>query len=261
MRLVITALTFLISLLSFGQMKHILGTYSKQPPGVRISFNQDSTFEYASEYEHPTFFRGEPFFEKGLWTVSGDTIILNPQLGPKPFVQSELLEQEINDDTAFLLTFNHVKRYFDDKGDLYKTDTLQVDRLDYSFNELKKRKLTRVAPHRTVRCTFAGYIPREIITASRTIAVKKPAEEIRSIFVGCYELQDTKEFLIKNAKSNRFTLNVYSNYYQNGQIRRMKLLIKNDRTLYARQKPNGKFEKDNFWDVTTAKLKRPKDGK
>ena len=128
------------------------------------------------------------------------------------------------------------------------------------FNELKKKNRTRVANHFTTRCAFAGYIPNELITTSRTISISKPTTEIKSIFIGCYELIETKEFKVDNRKSNSFTLNVYSNYYQDGQIRQMKFLIKNNRVLYTRQKENGKFEKDTIWHPTDAKLIKQKGG-
>lgn len=171
-------------------------------------------------------------------------------------MQADFQEQEIKGDTAFLLTFNHIKRYFDNKGSLINTDTVQIDRLDYAFNVFKKKRLTRVAQHRTTRCAFAGYIPKEVITTNRTISISRPTEELRKIFIGCYELQGTKEFVIKNRSSNRLILNVYSNYFQDGQIRQMKFLIKNENVLYTKQKPSGEIEKDNIWIRTDAKLKR-----
>jgi hypothetical protein len=258
---------FLIFILSFfatvcyGQTKNVVGTFSNGTvmPKLQIIFNPDSTFEYIST-EHPTFYRWEDFSEKGRWTISADTIILNPLLSIRPFVQSDFQEQESKDDTAFLLTFNHIKRYFDNCGNLIETDTVQIDRLDYAFNKFKKKTLTRVAPHRTTRCAFAGYIPDEIITTNRTISVRRPPEELKSIFIGCYELQGIKEFIIKKSNSNHFTLNIYSNYYHDGQIRQLKFLIKNKNVLYTRQKPDGEFEKDNIWIETDAKLKREKGG-
>jgi hypothetical protein len=245
----------------YGQTKNIAGTFSNRIawPKFTVTFNPDSTFEYVSA-EHPTFSNWEDFSEKGRWTVSADTIILNSQLATKPFVESGFIEEEIKGDTAFLLTFNHIKRYFDNNGSLTKADTVQIDRLDYAFNELKRKKLTRVAERPTARCAFAGYIPKEIITTSRTISISKPAEELKSIFIGCYELQGTKEFIIKSPNSNHLTLNIYSNYYQDGQIRQMKFLKKNKNVLYTKQKPNGEFEKDKILNVTTSKIKRQKGG-
>jgi hypothetical protein len=261
MRHFLIFISLLCGTICFGQTKKVVGTFGNgiAMPKLVVTFNADSTFEYAST-EHPTFYRWEGFSEKGKWKVSADTIILNPQLATKPFVQSEFQEQEISGDTGFVLTFNHIKRYFDNNENLIKTDTAQIDRLDYAFNELKKKKLTRVAEHRTTRCAFAGYIPKEIITTSQTISVPKPTHELKSIFIGCYELQGTKEFIIKNPNSNHLTLNVYSNYYQDGQIRQMKFLIKNENVLYTRQKPNGEFAKDNIWIGPDTKLKRQKGG-
>ena len=255
---------FIISLISsacaFGQLKKIAGTYNDVLQGATITFKEDSTFEYVAKGEHPIFYRWENFSEKGRWTISGDTLMLNPQLPKKAFVESDFEEAENNGDSNFLLTFNHIKRHIDVNGNIVSTDTLQIARLDYSFNVSKRRKQTRVSPYRTTRCTFAGYIPKEIITTSRTIVVPKPPENINKILIGCYELQGMKEFIIKNPNSNQFTLNVYSNYYLDGQIRQVKMLVKNENVIYTKQKANGAFEKDNIWYVNNAKLIRQKSG-
>jgi hypothetical protein len=260
MRHSIIIISFFITTLSFGQVQKVVGTYSNVMPRVQVTFNPDSTFEYVTKEQHPTFYRWEDFSEKGKWALSGDTITLNPNLTKKTFVESDFKEEENLSSTSLLLTFNHIKRYFDANGNIIKADTIQIDRLDYAFNELKKKKQTRVAPHPTTRCTFAGYIPKEIITTDRTISIQGPLENLRSIFIGCYELQGTKEFIIKNPNSNHLTLNVYSNYYQDGQIRQMKFLIKNEKVLYTRQKENGEFEKDNIWTNAYARLTRKKGG-
>jgi hypothetical protein len=237
-------------------VQKVVGTYGNVMPRIQVTFNSDSTFEYVTKEQHPTFYRWEDFSEKGKWKLSGDTIILNPNLTKKIFVESDFKEKQNFGDTNLLLTFNHIKRYFDTNGNIIKTDTFQIDRLDYSFNELKKKKLTRVAPHLTTRCAFAGHIPKEIITTNRTVSVQRPTQPIKSIFIGCYELQGTKEFIITNPNSNRLTLNVYSNYYIDGQIRQIKFLIKNDKFIYTRQKENGDFDKNNIWMETDAKIKR-----
>lgn len=258
-RNVIIVIIFFIATLSYGQVRKVVGTYSNIIPKIHVKFNVDSTFEYVSE-NHPTFNRWENFSEKGIWTLSGDTIILNPNLTKKTFVEFDFKEQKISNDTTLLLTFNHIRRYFDVSGNVIETDTLQIERLDYAFNKLKKKNRTRVANHFTTRCVFAGYIPNELITTSRTISIPKPTEKVESIFIGCYELRGTKEFKINNSNSNCFTLNIYSNYYQDGQIRQMKFLIKNNRVLYTLQKENGKFEKDTIWFPTDAKLIKQEGG-
>lgn len=260
MRQSVIIIAIIFPALSSGQLQKVAGTYSSSLPRVEVKFNPDSTFTYTTSELHPVFYRWEPFSEKGKWTLAGDTIVLNPGLTKKVFVEWDFTEEEQQGDTSLLLTFNHIKRYFDINGNIIKTDTVQIDRLDYSFNELKKKKLTRVAPHRTTRCAFAGYIPEEMVTNSRTIRVRRPADGMKSIFTGCYELRGTKEFVIKNPNANHLTLNVYSNYYQDGQIRQMKFLIKNNKYIYTRQKENGGFEKDNIWSETDAKLKRQKGG-
>ena len=260
MRQSLIILSVFASIVCFSQAPKVKGIYSNIMPSFQVTFNQDSTFEYLTNGQHPTFCRWEDFSEKGKWTTSGDTIILNPGLAKKLFVESAFSETENKSATKLLLTFNHIKRWFSKDGNIIKTDTLQIDRLDYSFNEFKKKKLTRVAPRRTTRCTFAGYIPKEIITNDRNISVLRPAEQLKSIFIGCFELQGTKEFIIKDTNSNHLTLNVYSNYYEDGQIRQMKFLIKSDKVLYTKQKNNGEFEKNNFWSHTDHKLKRQKSG-
>ncbi len=253
-------LSLFISTCSFGQLQNFAGTYSGVLPKIDVKFNPDSTFEYVTKELHPTFYRWENFSEKGRWTIVGDTIILNPKLTKKIFVESEFEEGTNEDKTNLLLTFNHIKRYFDVDGNIVKADTVQIDQLDYSFNSLKKKKRTRVAIQPSTRCAFAGYIPKEIITTNRTISIARPVENIQSIFIGCYEMQGIKEFTIKDSNANHFTLTVYSNYYLDGQIRQMKLLIKNEKVLYTKQKENGDFEKDTFWTPAYAKLKKQKAG-
>lgn len=242
----------------FAQSKDISGTYTGIFPEPEIIFNADSTFAYNTKGYHPNFYPFEKFSEKGRWTLNGDTIILNPQLAKKTFVESSFAEEQQPGEEKILLTFNHIKRYFDAAGNIIKTDTVQITQLDYAFNELKKKNITRVTPQRTVRCAFAGYIPKEIITNERSISVTKPGEEIQSIHIGCYELQNTKEYIVHNPLSNHFTFNVYSNYYDDGQLRQVKLLVKNNHLIYTRQKENGQFEKDNIWSSANAKLKKQK---
>ncbi len=107
-------------------------------------------------------------------------------------------------------------------------------------------------------CTFAGYIPREIVTSNRTITTTRPSQNIKSIFVGCYEQKGFKEFLLKNPRANHLIFNVYSNYYQDAQLRQVKFLIKDDNVLYSEQKSNGTFKKDNMWSGEAPKLTRQK---
>jgi hypothetical protein len=256
MRNIVIFISLFLGTGHFGHAQNIIGTYSNgiTIPALTVTFYTDSTFIYKST-EHPTFNRWEGFYEKGKWTVSADTIILNPQLVSKPFVESDFREYSVQSDTVLYLTFNHIKRYFDNKGKLIKTDTLQVSRLDYAFNILKRKNLTRVTKEPTTRCSFSGYIPPEIITSGRTIVVSKPFEELKSIFIGCFELQETKKFEIKNPNSDSLVINIYSNYYGDGQLRQKKLLIGNDKVLYSRQRPNGKFDKTN-WIYGTVLKKR-----
>src|SRR5450631_3502708 len=209
----ITILAIFLPVICLSQTRNIAGTFGSFP-NPRITFNPDSTFKYISP-ENPNFFhRREGFAEKGRWTILGDTIILNPNLSIKPFVESELREQEISNSSDLSLTFNHIKRYIDSNGNITGTDTSQIERLDYCFNKFKKKDLTRVSSYRSSRCAFAGYIPREIITTDRTIFLKRPSENIKSIFIGCYEQKGTREFVVKDPNSNHLIFNVYSNYYQ-----------------------------------------------
>ena len=257
MRSLIIFISILLPARCFSQVKNITGTFTSDiaSPKCTLTFNDDSTFNYTS-IEDPVFYRWNGFFEKGKWTLCGDTIILNPQLPKKVFIESDFTEQENYGDTGLLLTFNHIKRFFDANDNIIKTDTVQIERLDFALNEQKKKQFTRVASCKTTRCSFAGYIPKEIITPNRTIAIQRPAVTLQRIFVGCYELQGTKVFTIKNPASSHLTLNVYSNYYQQGQIRQKKILVKNDNLLYTKQHANGEFYKDNAWRQADLKLKR-----
>jgi hypothetical protein len=244
----------------FCQSLNIAGTYTNTITGISVTFKEDFTFQYIACGVNPFFHRWEELSEKGNWILKADTIILNPGLPQKTYIDYDFREEKIANDTNLSITFNHIKRYFDANGNLVSADTLQIDRLDYAFNEITKKNLVRVSPYKTTHCTFAGYIPTEIITADPTISVRKPGDVIANIFIGCYELQGMKKFAVNDSSSNHFTFNVYSNYYQDGQIRQMKFLVKNENVLYTKQKENGEFEKDNFFTNTDTKLKKQKTG-
>lgn len=233
------------------------GTFTSIMGDVSVTFFPDSVFSYVSSGPHPTFYRWEDFSEKGTWSTRGDTILINPHLPGKEFVETEFIEGSPGyDSTLLLLTFNHIRRYFDHHDQLYRADTQQIQRLDYAFNTFDRNNLTRVAPNRTTRCFFAGFIPKEVITAQQTISVKKPAEKISSIFIGCYELQGTRKFIISDPFAGHLILNVYSNYYLNGQLRQLKFLRRGKNLLYTRQKENGRFMKDGFAVPGDAILRR-----
>ncbi len=255
-------IVLLLTNISFGQAQRVAGTYSKVIPAMQVRFNPDSTFEWATNEQHPTFHRWEAFAEKGRWTLAGDTIILNPHLAKKPYVESAFTEEELPGDTSLTLRFSHIKRYFDTDGKLMKTDTLTIDQLDYACNELKRENLTGL----TIRLPFVCYFGpnrSDNLPAKRTshsLSIKRPPGGLLRIFIGCNELQQTKEFAIQNPKANQLTFTVYSNYYGDGQIRQRKFLIKNDKIIYTMQKENGEFEKDNSWNETDERLRRVKDG-
>jgi hypothetical protein len=251
MRRLLILLSLFITMLSAAQQRKVAGTYSTTNlggllTGTRVTFYPDFTFDYFTDQDHPVFSRWENLSERGRWTMSGDTVILNPHLERKPAVEAQFSESIEGGDATLRLTFHHIKRYFDREGNLTKADTLQIDRLDFAFNELKKKGLRRVTPRPTTRCAFAGYIPPEIITSGHSITVNRPEEGLRSIFIGCYELQDTKEYLIKNPLAGHLTFTVYSNYYADGQIRQLKFLVYKDKALYTRQKPSGRFYKGDL---------------
>lgn len=244
----------------YAQQVSIVGAFGNGMPSMQVTFNADSTFQYSSNDQHPTFNRWEPFSEKGKWIQSGDTIILNPTLSKKPFIETTFEEGTDATDNLLLLTFNHIKRYFDSNENIIKTDTLQIQQLDYAFNSFNRKNRGRIANRPSTRCAFAGYIPKETITASHTISIQKPAAAIQQIFVGCYELMGTKAFTVTNTNANHFTINIFSNYYQDGQLRQVKFLIKNSNTLYTHQKENGQFVKDNLWSEADSKLRKQKTG-
>lgn len=255
----ITVTAFLFAaLIAQAQHPDAAGTYTNR--GVvnkmAVTLRADSTFEYKSDL-HPTFFSGsEGFSETGRWRMHSDTVILNPQLAVKPFVEYDLQETGSGEDTAIQLRFYHVKRLFDGAGNVVKSDTLHIHRLDYAWNEWKKKQRVRVASSPTVRCAWAGYIPPETITDSNTITLKKPADTLKSIFIGCYELQGVKEFPVHNPGAGRLTLIVYSNYYSDGQLRQKKFLLKNEKVLYTYQKANGRFDKTDWLSDGTILKKR-----
>ena len=240
MRNALFFLSLLTSTLVQAQKKTPVGRFSQTMfPEKYLTLSSDSTFQYISE-THPLFFLEQGFSEEGKWTVAGDTIILNPHLPVLKLVETDFKE-EATADSTIMLTFYHVKRYHDHAGNFLRADTFQLHQLDFAFNQLKKKRLKRIAPMPSVRCAFAGYIPKEIITDNISIFVERPAEGLKSIFVGSYELQGFKEFPILNANSNKLTLTVFSNYYQDKQLRQKRILLKRNH-LYLTQKPNGKFD-------------------
>ena len=95
MRQNIGIIAILLPAFCFGQTQKIAGTYCTGLPAVRVTFNPDSTFNYVTSAQHPTFSRWEAFSEKGKWTRSGDTIILNPMLPKKLFVESDIEEETV----------------------------------------------------------------------------------------------------------------------------------------------------------------------
>ncbi len=236
--------------------QNIIGTYTGIDSSIKVILNNDSTFLFTSRI-NPSFYRVEGFSEKGRWTFRSDTIVFNPQFSPKINIESEIIEKEYPNNKDVLLTFNHIKRYFDAEGNLLQTDTLKIEQLDYTFNKLVRKNLRRVTSRNTTRCSFAGYIPSEIITKENSIIISKPSDEPNSIFIGCYELQETKEFILKNKKANHLTFNVFSNYYKDSQLRQMKYLLKNSKIIYTVRKRNGKFKK-TFWLLDSGILKKTK---
>lgn len=254
-KLILAALTVFPACLT-AQTRQVAGTYANMTKSYHLYLYTDSTFSYQTTYDHPVFWGDRDFSEQGRWTLSGDTVVLNPQLPLKAFVETELQEQAVAGDTNVLLTFNHIKRYYDAQGALMRADTVQVRQLDFAFNDFKKHSRRRVAEHRSVRCTFAGYIPKEIITPDRTIAVARPVTGIQKIYIGCWEMSGTKPFPVADPQATRFVFNVYSNYYADGLIRQMKFLVKNNKVLYTQQRPDGSFVKDNIWHGTDFRIQR-----
>src|SRR5579871_3921980 len=103
MKHLIIFILIISSTICVAQNKNIAGTFTTKfgYPSFSVTFNSDSTFEYESS-EPPTFYRWEHFSEKGKWTSSGDTAILNPQLPKKIFVESDFIEEENGDDKNLL---------------------------------------------------------------------------------------------------------------------------------------------------------------
>jgi hypothetical protein len=239
----------------FAQQRQVMGTYASPVSGVELSISSDRSFTYVSKFDNPNFYRFEPIAESGMYSISGDTLILNPGLEPKPFVETAFRENRTVND-SIKLTFNHIRRYFDKEGKLVREDTCQAMMLDFAVNEWNRTTRRRLSAMRQVRCTFAGFIPKEIITSSRSVNIARPVGGIQKIFIGCYEMQGTNEFVITDAQANDFALDIYSNYYEDGQIRQMKMLIKNEKCIYTHQRKDGSFEKNTVWNNTNAILKK-----
>jgi hypothetical protein len=116
-------ISLFISTLCVAQDRKVAGTYSTSNfggilVGTRVTLHSDSTFNYFTDQDHPVFFRWESLSEWGRWTLSGDTVILNPQLEKKPAVEAQFIESGNSGDTMLRLTFHHIKRYYDREGHL-----------------------------------------------------------------------------------------------------------------------------------------------
>jgi hypothetical protein len=245
MKQFILLLTALSATVCMAQPKNVAGTYSCQIPGPfedKLTLCPDSTFQYSSKH-HPHLYTwewGYYFYENGQWTISGDTIILNPQLTPTIAVQTDFQEEEIPGDTALTLTFTLVKRYFDDHEDLIQSDTEQISEVDFAFNK-KNHKTTTAVTYYEGKSRFAA---NTINTKSRTIVVPRPDEPLTSIYIFCFETNEgVKQFMIRNPQSTHLIYTVFYNFYKH-ELRQKKLLIKNENALFTKQKPNGKFYKE-----------------
>jgi hypothetical protein len=257
MRSFLCCLAFFTTCELNAQQSRIKGTYANLVSGVELSISSDRNFTYISKFDNPNFYRFEPIAESGRYSISGDTLILNPGLEPKPFVETAFRENRTVNDSV-RLTFNHIRRYFGREGKLIREDTSQAKMLDFAVNEWNRTTRRRVSAIRQVRCTFAGFIPREIITSSRSVNIARPLGGIQKIFIGCYEMQGTNEFVVRDAQANDFVLDIYSNYYEDGQIRQKKMLIKNDKCIYTHQRKDGSFDKNTVWNNTDSILKKQK---
>lgn len=248
----ILIIAVLLSNNSFAQKRY-------SPVGVWgddiLTVYADSSFEMTGR--HPEFATENEFYEKGIWIVKDDTLILNPHLTPKEYIQHDFSESQVGKDTNVLLTLNHIKRTISKSGEVTARDTVLVERADYWFNDFKKSKLRRIAVRPKPMCAFAGYIPPETITAEHTTVVERPTDSMQTIHIGCWELRGTKEFIIHNPESNRLTLNIYSNSYNDGMIRSKKILVKNKNTLLTKRNKKGKFRVD-IWTNNYSMLKRQK---
>ncbi len=86
----------------------------------------------------------------------GDTIVLNPQLEKRTFVESEVLEQENPADTGLTLYLQPYQPMDRPGGNVVRTDTVQIWRLD-SQPSMKGRKRTREEYHPTGQ--YAALLP------------------------------------------------------------------------------------------------------
>lgn len=243
----------------YPQQKFQPGVFETNRCEKQLILNNNGTFE-VNYYRgpHPVFSSDNGFSETGVWQRKGDTIILNSHLEEKTFIEQNFSETIQHGDTDILLTINIIKRKIDANGNITLSDTTQADRADYWFNDRKENEIVRIAKYPTTRCAFAGPVPKiEKVTNSRTVITIKPSGPLKKIHIGCYEYNGTKEFAIKDTRSNRLTLNIYHNYYAGGFIRSKKILIKNNNKLLCEQNEKGKFYTDTWWDHHS-KLKRQK---
>ena len=161
MRQIILIISTFISTISSAQVKNVAGTFVSVFPDVRVIFNEDSTFQYMTEELHPTFYRWENFSEKGKWSVSGDTIVLNPQLTKKIFIESDFSEKEDTGRSNLFLTFNHIKRYFDSNGDVVGVAQANTD------TGVQTYQVVWMVPEPGSAITFVGFVLTSLMRIRR----------------------------------------------------------------------------------------------
>lgn len=241
----ILALLFVACCASATGQTKVSGTFtnSKYSPTLKLTFNSDSTFSYWSNigpYARSTSI----FKEKGHWTAKGDTIILNPALEKKLLSGYQFAEQAQHPmKDSIWLTVERITNYYDRDGRLMSADTGRVSQFDLAINKNSRQNRHLVSGRPNARCAFAGYIPKEIITDARTVLVPKPAGRLEKLFVACAEFGGTREFLISNAQADQLTLQIFDNRYQDGQLRQVKYLVKNEDAIFIKQKADGKFQR------------------
>lgn len=247
MKKIILLLICLINILITAQNKNPIGTFENST--FEITFRNDKTFEYRSKYLSDPIgnHTQTTYIENGKWSIDSDTIRLNAQLDSKSFGSHELLESVKGNPNKIYFKFNLIKQYFDEKDNIISRDTLQIERLDLAINNNDKSNRSRITQSHTTRCAFAGYIPNELITNERSFEFERNTPTIQKLYIGSYELGETREFIIKNPASNSFILNIYQNIYKTGMIRNIKYLMYNKNTILIKQKPNGKFRRDGMY--------------
>lgn len=206
--------------------KPIFGTYGEY--STRLTLNRDSTFELiGTDLVFPYTFEIDT--NKGEWTVQGDTVILNPQLG-KRFPRITVLEKSTkkNNDSISVTISYYLETY--EKNKIANRSPFNFELLSIYINKRKNyRNIVHVPKYR--RCMFSSSIKRQIVIDS-TKTFNFPRQEVFKLGIYSYGFEKPIEIDINNRHANHFEITVIQPVDKERMPRSKKVIIKGKKAYY-----------------------------